>query len=103
MATWSRASLISPLEAAEAALRERDLRGFEVANIKTVELETPKAKRSLVRGTTEGPHGVELTTWAYADAPDEVDQTLANFMNRLESLTPMDYDSARGTRRPGPW
>ena len=33
----------------------------------------------------------EETTWAYADSTGEPDQTLANFMSRVNKLTPSDY------------
>jgi hypothetical protein len=83
--------VVSPLEGSEAALRERDLLPFTSDQVKTATLATPNQTRELVRGDNEGPHGREAATWAYADAPMDNDQTLANFMTRLEKLVPTEY------------
>src|SRR5690606_12658946 len=64
---------------------------FPATEVKQATLETPKQKRQLVRGEKDGPHGQPTTTWAYADKPDDHDQTLANLMSRIERLSPLEY------------
>jgi hypothetical protein len=90
------------LDAPEFALRERKLHAFAPNDVAEVKVRRGGKERALVRQAkgTPPPDG-ELpaqrpgaATWADAATPDKPDQTLANFMERVEQLAPLEYGQA---------
>jgi hypothetical protein len=88
---------LQPLAGGDSALRDGKIFDFEATEVATVTIKTEAQQKNLVRGTKEGPHGQKQATWAYAETPDDEDLTLANFMNRVDKLTPSDYLPSKST------
>lgn len=82
---------LRPLEGGDQSLRERTIVPGKEGEVKAATLVTPGGERKLVRGEKDGPHGRKDPTWAYADTPEAPDQTLANFMGRVERLVPSEF------------
>jgi hypothetical protein len=83
---------LQSLAGGDSVLRDGKIFPFEDAEVATATIKTPLAERKLVRGEKEGEHGTKTVTWALAETPGEDDQTLANFMSRVDKLTPSTYE-----------
>jgi hypothetical protein len=96
------AEVLRSLEGAEASLRLRELHAYKDEKVAraAVELEGGK-RRELVKKpakdgkaeAAEADMAGKPAEWADAAAPDKVDQTLANFLDRVGRLVPIDYDA----------
>jgi hypothetical protein len=82
---------LRPLEGGDQSLRDRKIAPAEDANVTGAVLKTAAGERSLVRGEKAGPHGAKEVTWADAQTPTDPDQTLANFISRVERLAPSEF------------
>ncbi|MBI4509850.1 MAG: DUF4340 domain-containing protein [Deltaproteobacteria bacterium] len=85
---------IRSLENADSSLRERKLHGFAATDPGKVVIKTSAKERALVRtgGEPSAVPGVPARgSWADAATPDKADQTLANFMDRVDQMTPIEY------------
>jgi hypothetical protein len=89
--------VLRPFDAAEFSLRERKLHAFAPGDVAEVVLRAGGKERALVRRAREAqpegghPPRPAAATWADAKTPDKPDQSLANFMDRVEQLTPTEY------------
>lgn len=77
---------IRDLDTAESRLVERDLHGFKEPEIAKAELRASDKTRQIVRG---GPEGKRF--WADPAAADQKDETLANWMAKLDRLRAGEY------------
>jgi hypothetical protein len=89
---------LRPFDAPEFSLRERKLHGFALDDVGEVALRAGGKERTLVHlgkaaPPPEGPRAPRpgAQSWADAKTPDKPDQTLANFMDRVEQLAPTEY------------
>lgn len=86
--------LVSGLEQGETGLRLTDPRGFDVNKIDAITVEangqSKRAKRMEQPGATEGS---KVKVWGDADT-GKGDQTLANFIDKINNLHPTEYASA---------
>lgn len=83
------ADVIRPLDGAEATLRERKINAFDPEDVGKVILKAPSGEKAIVRSGGGAP-GAKVV-WADAARPGEHDQTLANFMTRMNEVVPMEY------------
>jgi hypothetical protein len=92
--------IVTPLEGAESSLRESKLHAYASDDVAKATLAAADKSRQLVRKPgaaappSPDPHAPKPgapATWADASAPDKADQTLANFMERVEKLSVMEY------------
>ncbi len=77
---------VRDFDTAESRLVERDLHAWKEAEVATAELSAGGKTRKIVRG---GPEGKRF--WADPAAADQKDETVANFMAKLDRLRPTDY------------
>ena len=77
---------VRDLDTAEAKLVERELHEWKETEVTTADLKVGDKARQLVRG---GPEGKRF--WADPGAPDQKDETVANWMAKLDRLRPTDY------------
>jgi hypothetical protein len=84
--------LISGLEIGETSLHLTDARGFDATKIDRVTIESNGRTKNAMRLETTGDDGKEVKTWSDAEVK-KGNQTLANFIDGLNRLTPMDYNS----------
>jgi len=77
---------IRDLDTAESRLIERDLHEWKETEVTTAEVKTGEKSRQIVRGGPEGK-----TFWADPATADQKDETLANWMAKLDRLRPTDY------------
>src|SRR5262249_19145740 len=90
---------LRPFDAPEFSLRERKIHGFALDDVGEVEVKAGGKARPLVplgkpAPSAEGPSKPPrpgARSWADAKAPDKPDQTLANFMDRVEQLAPTEF------------
>jgi hypothetical protein len=87
-------SVLQPLAGGDSVLRDNKILPFESKDVGKVVIKTPTSQRALVRGEKPGatPTAPAIATWADEKTPKEDDQTLANFMNRVERLVPSDFN-----------
>lgn len=78
--------LVRDVESADSHLAERDLHEFHDNDVQTATLEAGGKKRDVVRGGAEGKR-----FWADKAAPQTNDETLGNWMSKLERLRPLEY------------
>jgi hypothetical protein len=86
-------SVISPLHSGETGLNLRKIHGFEkdeAGKVHMVAQAVGGKELDLVRTETETEHG-KKKGWARADSPDKPDQTIANLLNRIETVRPSQY------------
>jgi uncharacterized protein DUF4340 len=97
------AEVLRPLDAPEFALRESKLHAFNATDLAEVVVRAAGKERALVRpgkGAAPPPPPPApgampphpgAAGWADAKTPDKPDQSLDNFMERVEQLAPLDY------------
>ena len=74
------------LESAESSLLERELHEWKDGEVTALQIVAGNKTRALVRG------GVDAKKfWADAAKPDENDETLGNWMSKLDRLRPMEF------------
>jgi hypothetical protein len=74
------------LESAESRLVERDLHEWKDAEVKTATISAGGKTRDMVRGGTDAKK-----FWADRAQPDVNDETLGNWMSKLDRLRPTEY------------
>lgn len=74
------------LESAESSLLERELHEWKDGDVTALQILAGNKTRALVRGG-EGAKKF----WADAAKPDENDETLGNWMSKLDRLRPMEF------------
>ncbi len=77
---------VRDLDSAETRLVERDLHEWKEAEITAAKVKTSDKSRQIVRG---GPEGKRF--WADPGAADQKDETVANWMSKIDRLRPTDY------------
>ena len=77
---------IRNLESADSMLLERDLHDWKDADVTRARLEAAGKTREIGRG---GPEGKRF--WADAQSPDTNDETLGNWMSKLDRLRPSEF------------
>ncbi|HMY21414.1 MAG TPA: DUF4340 domain-containing protein, partial [Polyangium sp.] len=77
---------VRDLDSAETRLVERDLHEWKEAEITAAKVKTSDKSRQIVRG---GPEGKRF--WAHPGAADQKDETVANWMSKIDRLRPTDY------------
>jgi hypothetical protein len=77
------------LESAESSLIERELHEWKDGDATALKILAGGKTRALVRGGGEGKK-----FWADAAKPDENDETLGNWMSKLDRLRPMEFAKA---------
>jgi len=91
------ADVMRTFDAPEFSLRNHKLHAFPPADVASVVLRAGGKERTIAHQTKPGEGAV--TVWADARTPDKPDQTLANFMDRIDQLIPIAYaqtpDAAR--------
>jgi hypothetical protein len=78
--------LLKDLDSADSRMLEHELHEWKDAEIKTATLTAGAKKRSLVRGGEGGKH-----FWADASTPDAQDETISNWITKLERLRPTEF------------
>ncbi len=87
-------SLIAPLHGGESGMNLRKIHTFEPDDVATVDLEamTGKGKKRTFQSTETETEQGKKKGWADSRTPDKPDQTLANFLSRIETGTrPTEY------------
>jgi hypothetical protein len=74
------------LESADSTMIERDLHEWKDVDVQSATLTAGSKSRAIVRG---GPEGKRF--WADAASPDTNDETLGNWMSKLDRLRPVDF------------
>jgi hypothetical protein len=74
------------LESADSLLLERDLHEWKDSDVVRARIKAGGKSRDLVRG---GPEGKRF--WADAQTPDTNDETLGNWMSKLDRLRPTEF------------
>jgi hypothetical protein len=74
------------LESAESSLIERELHEWKDGDVTALQIVAGSKSRSLVRGGADAKK-----FWADAAKPDENDETLGNWMSKLDRLRPMEF------------
>lgn len=88
--------ILRDLESADAKLVERELHEWKEADITSAEVSAGDRKRSMVRA---GPEGKQF--WADPASPDAKDETLANWVVKLDRLRPTQFVlNAPDTKQP---
>lgn len=77
---------VRDLDTAESRLVERDLHEWKEPEVTAAEIKAGDKTRQIVRG---GPEGKRF--WADPGAADQKDETVANWMSKLDRLRPTDY------------
>lgn len=77
---------VRDLDTAESRLVERELHEWKEAEVTTAEVSAGGKKRQILRG---GPEGKRF--WADPAAADQKDETVANWMSKVDRLRPTDY------------
>jgi len=88
-----------PFDAPEFSLRERKLHGFQPGDVGEATVRAADKEKKLLHvakappaeGAAPPARPTGAMSWADAKTPDKPDQTLANFMDRIEALAPMEY------------
>jgi len=81
--------IVRDLEWAESRLLERELHAWKESEIQKAKLVASGKTREVLRRTKEGK-----TFWADAASPDTTDETIGNFMQRLDRLRPSEYQES---------
>ena len=77
------------LESAESSLMERELHEWKDGDVTALQIVAGGKTRALVRGGAEAKK-----FWADAAKPDENDETLGNWMSKLDRLRPTEFVAA---------
>lgn len=84
-------SVLRRLDAGQGGLRLTKLHDFELQDVGAVTVESPSGKRRMQRQRSDGVDP-QATTWTSGET-GEPDQTFANFMNRIQRLSIITYES----------
>jgi Domain of unknown function (DUF4340) len=74
------------LEEAESLMMDRELHDWQDADVDSAMLQAGEKTRGILRGGSEGK-----TFWADAARPGENDETLGNWLLKLDRLRPMEF------------
>ncbi len=74
------------LESADTSMIERDLHEWKDVDVQSATLSAGSKSRQIVRGGVEGKR-----FWADAASPDTNDETLGNWMSKLDRLRPVEF------------
>ena len=77
------------LESAESSLMERELHEWKEGDVTALDIVAGGKSRALVRGGADAKK-----FWADAAKPDENDETLGNWMSKLDRLRPTEFVAA---------
>jgi hypothetical protein len=77
------------LESAESSLMERELHEWKDGDVTALKIVAGSKARELVRGGTDAKK-----FWADAAKPEENDETLGNWMSKLDRLRPLEFTAA---------
>lgn len=77
---------VRDLDTAESRLVERDLHEWKEAEVTSADVKAGDKTRQVVRG---GPEGKRF--WADPSAADQKDETIANWMSKVDRLRPTEY------------
>jgi hypothetical protein len=77
------------LESAESSLMERELHEWKEGDVTALDIVAGGKSRALVRGGAD-----TKKFWADAAKPDENDETLGNWMSKLDRLRPTEFVAA---------
>jgi hypothetical protein len=77
------------LESAESSLMERELHEWKEGDVTALKILAGGKTRALVRGGADAKK-----FWADAAKPDENDETLGNWISKLDRLRPMEFTAA---------
>lgn len=89
--------VLRAFDAPEVTLRERKLHSFAPGDVAEAVVRAAGKERTLVKLAAAAAPPQQ---WADAKAPDKPDQTLANFMERVDQLVPTEYGPAPATLQP---
>jgi hypothetical protein len=78
--------VVRPLESAESRMVERDLHEWKDADVGSAKVTAGSKSRDMIRGGTEGKR-----FWADTSAPDTNDETLGNWVSKLDRLRPLEF------------
>lgn len=81
-----RGEQIRNLEDAESLMMDRDLHEWKDADVSQAAIQVGDKTRTIVRGGTEGK-----AFWADAARPSENDETLGNWLLKLDRLRPIEF------------
>lgn len=84
-------SVLRRLDGGQGGLRLTRLHQFELRDVATVTVESPRGKRRMQRQRSDGVDP-EAAAWT-SDETGEPDQTFANFMDRIQRLSIITYES----------
>jgi Domain of unknown function (DUF4340) len=82
----AKGDFVRDIEAAESALVERELHEFKDPDVQSARIVAHGKSREVLR---RGPDGKRI--WSAPAAPDQADETLANWMAKIERLRPNEY------------
>jgi len=74
------------IESAESLMLERELHEWKDSDLRAAKIVAGDATREIVRGGTESKR-----FWADASNPEVNDETLGNWMNKLDRLRPVEF------------
>jgi hypothetical protein len=74
------------LESADSLMMERELHEWKDSDVSTAKILAGGKSRTIVRGGAEGKK-----FWADAERPGENDETLGNWMSKLDRLRPIEF------------
>ncbi len=81
-----RGDAVRDLEAGEGTLAEHDLHAFKDADVESVRITARGKSREALR---RGPESKRI--WADPSDPDRLDETLANWLAKIDRLRPTEY------------
>jgi hypothetical protein len=82
----AKGDVLRDLEAGESSLLEHELHDFQDADIVSVRVIAKGKTRELVHG---GPSTKRI--WADPGSPDKADETVANWLSKVDRLRPLEY------------
>jgi hypothetical protein len=85
-------SFIEPMESV-SQLKPTDPKGFDPAELATVEIKAGGKTRTAERVTKSDEKGAQTKTWADATTK-KADQTMANFIDNVDRLRPSQFEPA---------
>jgi hypothetical protein len=87
---------VRDFESGESALLERDLHVFQDADLESARIVAGGKTRDVLR---RGPASKRI--WADPSSPDKADETLANWLNKVDRLRPSEYvEEAKARNEP---
>ncbi len=82
---------VQPLDSAETSLGLKKKHLYDEEEVLSIEVKTTAGDKEILKGKTTDEKG-DHTIWSDAAKPDENDQTLANFIDRVSKLRPSQYE-----------